>query len=133
MPGPTKRGSAPEPEAVGAKVSEMILEFAKPLLDAMGPSRDIAELRAAFELATVCWNLQVWEREEPAEASGHRQRFEGMIGSMPEPLSSALLGLIESRKTTFGQVPFMVLVEVRGTSLDDCTIYAEARASNHPI
>jgi hypothetical protein len=111
------------------KVSEMILEFARPLLDAMGQAGSIEDLRAAFELVTTCWNLPVFEREAPAEAIAHRRNFDSVVASFPELLSSVLLGLVESRKTTFGQVPFMVLVEVRGTSLDDCTIYAEARGS----
>jgi hypothetical protein len=105
----------------------MILEFARPFLDAIGQPRNIDDLRAAFELVTVCWNLQVLEREEPAEAARHRRQFDSVVATYPEPLSSALLGLVESRKMAFGQMPFLVLVEVRGTSMDDCTIYAEAR------
>ncbi len=107
----------------------MILDFARPLLDTMGQPRSIEDLRKAFELVTVCWNLPVFEREKPAEAVRQRNHFKSSVASLPEPLSSALLGLVESRKTAFSQVPFMVLVEVRGTSLDDCTIYAEARGS----
>jgi hypothetical protein len=108
----------------------MILEFARPFLSAMGQPRNIDDLRAAFELVTVCWNLQVLERESPDEAAQHRQHFDSVVAAYPELLSSALLGLVESRKTAFGQIPFMVLVKVRGTSLDDCTIYAEARGSS---
>jgi hypothetical protein len=107
----------------------MILDFARPFLDAIGQPRNIDDLRAAFELVTICWNLQMLERASPDEAAAHRQQFDSVVAAYPEPLSSALLGLVESRKTAFGQVPFMVLVEVRGTSLDDCTIYAEARGS----
>ena len=105
----------------------MILDFARPFLDAVGQPRSIEDLRKAFELVATCWNLPVFEREVPAEAAEHRQNFETTVASFPEPLSSALLSLVESRKTTFGQIPFMVLVEVRGSSLDDCTVYAEAR------
>jgi len=107
----------------------MILDFARPLLDAMGQPGSIEDLRAAFELVTTCWNLPVFELEVPAEAIEHRRRFNSVVASFPEPLSSVLLGLVESRKTTFQQIPFMVLVEVRGTSLEDCTIYSEARGS----
>jgi hypothetical protein len=107
----------------------MILQFARPFLVAIGQPRNIGDLRAAFELVTVCWNLQVLERESPDEATAHRQRFDSVIAAYPEPLSTALLGLVESRKTAFGQIPFMVLVEVRGTSLHECAVYAEARRS----
>jgi len=105
----------------------MILDFARPLLDAMGQPGSVEDLRAAFELVTTCWNLPVFEREAPAVAIEHRRHFDSVVASFPELLSSVLLGLVESRKTTFGQIPFMVLVEVRGTSLDNCTVYAEAR------
>lgn len=75
----------------------------------------------------VCWNLPVLQRKQLQEWDEHRRHFDSVIAASPEPVGSTLLGLVESRKTTFAQVPFMVLVEVRGTSLDNCTIYAEAR------
>ena len=128
MAGPRKILSTPQNmHPLPGKISEMMLDFARPLLDVMGQPRDINDLRSAFELVIVCWNLPIFERERHAEAVAHRRHFDSVVASFPDPLSSALLGLVESRKTTFGQVPFMVLVEVRGTSLDDCTIYAEAR------
>ena len=106
----------------------MILEFARPLLDAVGQPRSIEDLRRAFELVATCWNLPVFEREVPEEAAEHRQHFDTTVASFPEPLSSALLDLVGSRMTQFGEVPFLVVVEIRGTSLDDCTVYAEARS-----
>jgi len=108
----------------------MILEFARPFLDAIGQPRNFEDLRAAFELVMVCWNLEVLERESLDEAAQHRQQFDSVVAAYPEPLSKALLGLAEARKAAFGQIPFMVLIEVRGMSLDDCTIYAEARGSS---
>jgi hypothetical protein len=120
---------SPKLQGERGKVSEMILEFAGPLFDVVGQPRNMQDLRKAFELVTMCWNLAVFEREDPAEAAKHRHHFDSVVALHPAPLSSALLALVESRKTTFGEVPFMVLVEVRGTSVDNCTIYAEARGT----
>ncbi|MBK9002209.1 MAG: hypothetical protein IPM35_41345 [Myxococcales bacterium] len=44
------------------KISELIYDFARPLLDAMGPPRTIDDLRNAFMLATLCWNLPAFEK-----------------------------------------------------------------------
>lgn len=103
----------------------MILEFARPLLDAMGQPGSIEDLRVAMQLVMVCWNLPILQRKQPQEWDEHRRHFDSVIAASPEPVGSALLGLVEARKTAFAQVPFMVLVEVRGTSLDNCTIYAD--------
>jgi len=124
---PTTKNPLPSPNAVPGKVSEMILDFARPLLDVMGRPRSISDLRSAFELVTVCWNLPTFEREQHAEAKALRLHFDAIVAGSPKPLSVALLRLVEARTRTFGQVPFMVVVEIRGTSLDDCTVYAEAR------
>src|SRR4051812_32997707 len=94
------------------KVSELMLDFARPLLDVMSQPRHINDLRSAFELVVVCWDLPIFERGRHAEAVAHRRHFDSVIDSFPKPLSSALLGLFESRTTTFGRVPFMVIVEI---------------------
>jgi hypothetical protein len=106
----------------------MMLDFARPLLEAVGPPRSIEDLRKAFELVAVCWNLPIFEREQFDEATAMREHFDATTTSLPKPFASVLKGLVASRTTEFAAVPFLVVVEVRGTSLDDCTVYAEARA-----
>jgi hypothetical protein len=115
-------------EAQRGKVSQLMLDFARPLLDLMGPPRTIDDLRRAFELTTMCWNLSVFERERFAEATAMREHFDATVRSCPAPLASALLRLAASRTAEFAQVPFMVVVEIRGSSLDDCTLFAEAHS-----
>jgi len=127
---PTTKNPLPSTNAVPGKVSEMILDFARPLLDVMGSPGAIDDLRSAFELVTVCWNLPIFEREQRVDAKALRPHFDAMVAGSPKPLSSALLGLVEARTTAFAQVPFLVVVEVRGTSLDDCTVYVEARGGD---
>lgn len=71
----------PAAEGRRGKISEMMLDFARPLLDVMGPPRTIDDLRKAFEIATVCWNLPTLEREQQAEAQALRQHFDTTVAS----------------------------------------------------
>lgn len=112
---------------VPGKVSELIYDFARPLLDAMGPPRNIDDLRNAFTLATLCWNLPVFERTGNPRHHELRQQFDAALKSVPDPLALLLHQLVEDRTTKFAQIPFWVIAEVRGTSLDDATVHAEAR------
>lgn len=112
---------------VPGKISELIYDFARPLLDAMGPPRNIDDLRNAFMLATLCWNLPVFERTGNPQHHELRQQFDSSLIGMPEPIASLLHQLLEDRRTKFGQIPFWVIAEVRGTNLDDATVHAEAR------
>ena len=59
---PSKRRRRPEAQSKPGKVSEMILEFACPLLDAMGQPGRIEDLRVAMQLVMVCWNLPVLQQ-----------------------------------------------------------------------
>lgn len=109
------------------KVSEMMIDFARPLLDALGTPRDIEDLRHVMMLATLCWNLPVLEREQAADFEQTRRSFDEALVTMPEPLPSMLRQLIEDRRGKFGSIPFYVITEVRGDTLDDARIHAEAR------
>lgn len=119
-------------KVVPGKVSELIYDFARPLLDAMGPPRNIDDLRNAFMLATLCWNLPVFERTGNPQHHELQRQFDSSLKIMPEPIASLLHQLLEDRKTKFGQIPFWVIAEVRGTNLDDASVHAEARQSSGP-
>lgn len=112
---------------VPGKISELIYDFARPLLDAMGPPRTIDDLRNAFTLATLCWNLPVFERTGNPQHHELQRQFDESLKIMPEPIASLLHQLVDDRTSKFGQIPFWVIAEVRGTSLDDAKVYAEAR------
>jgi hypothetical protein len=110
------------------KVSEMILEFAQPLLgfDPAGPP-DIQDIRSIMMLAAVCWNLPIMVAKKDAQAAATQQMFDTAMAQVPKPLGQVLLGMIEDRKTRFGAVPFYVVPHVEGTNPKNARIVAEAR------
>lgn len=112
---------------VPGKISELIHDFARPLLDAMGPPRNIDDLRNAFMLATLAWNLPVFERTGNPEHHELQRQFDDALRILPGPVAALLHQLVQDRKTKFGQIPFWIIAEVKGTSLDDAKVYAEAR------
>jgi len=126
---PLEPGSLPEP----GKISEMIMEFAQPLMewDQGGPP-DIQAVRNVMMMAMVCWNVPIVRDKANTEAANAQRMFDTAMSQMPEPLKSVLLAMTEDRKTRFGAVPFSVIVHVEGTSLDDLSIVAEARMPGVP-
>jgi hypothetical protein len=106
------------------KVSELIIEFARPLMYAEpGGPGDIETLRQMMKFVVICWNLPMVEGKEGAEVKKHLRLFD----ELPPPIKKLVDGLMRDRKTKFGSIPFLVTVEVRGTTLDDAVIRAEAR------
>lgn len=98
----------------------------------MGGARDIEDRRVAMTLASICWNLPVFERTKKPEYFELQEQFDAALAQSEEPVPSILRQLAEDRKTKFASIPFYVVVEVRGTSLDDCVVYAEARGDAGP-
>jgi hypothetical protein len=78
-------------------------------------------------LAMICWNLPVYEAlQSPLFAQGMRT-LDAVKQQVPGVIASTLRRLIDDRKSKFAGVPFLVLVDVKGTNLDDAMIEAEAR------
>ena len=115
------------------KVSEMIREFAEPLLyaDPAGPD-DLETVRTALMLAMICWNLPVYEALGSSLYTQGLRTLDAVERQVPGVIASTLRRLIQDRKTKFGAVPFLVSVEVKGTTLADATIVAEARMPRAP-
>jgi hypothetical protein len=110
-----------------SEISDLIRDFARPLLDALGEPRSVDDLSYALTLATLCWNLPIFERAEVAELEEMRVGFDNTLSSVPEPIAVVLRQLLEDRTAKYGSIPYFVLVEIRGQTLADCTVYAEAR------
>ncbi len=107
--------------------SQLIQDFARPLLDALGEPHSTDDLGHALTLATLCWNLPIFERAQVPELEEMRLGFEATLSSVPEPIAAVLRQLLDDRTTKYGAIPYFVLVEVHGETLADCTIHAEAR------
>jgi hypothetical protein len=114
----------PEP----TQVSEMLRDYAQPLLyaDPAGPA-DVETIRTAMSLAMICWNLPVYEAiGSPLYAQGVRT-LDAIMERVPTAVASNLRRLLVDRKTKFAAMPFLALVEVTGTTLENAKIAAEAR------
>lgn len=121
---PAEPIALPDPLTVAA----LLRDFAAPLLyvDKSGPL-NIDALKTTIMLAMICWNVPVYEAtQSPMYARGERTLSQ-IKSQVPRRVIKALEQLIESRKTTFADRPFLVIAEVLGTHPSDASIVAEAR------
>jgi hypothetical protein len=123
LPGLLRKPIEPGGPWEPGKISEMIIDFAGPLLEADGGPPDMESLRNLIMLANICWNVPVLEKRNDPELARHLHLFE----QIPEPVQGMLRTLMHDRRTRFGAVPFLVVATVKGTSLDNAVIRAEAR------
>ena len=114
----------PEPD----EVSRLLRDFAEPLLyaDPAGPA-DVDTIRTSMMLAMICWNLPVYEAHgDPLYAQGVRT-LDAVTQRVPRAVATTLQKLIEDRKAQLDVAPYLALVDVKGTTLENATIVAEAR------
>jgi hypothetical protein len=123
----------PDSKPLPGKVSEMILEFAQPLME-FGPGGppNIQTMRSIMMFAMICWNLPIMESRTDVDGASARKMFDDAMAGVPESLGRVLLKLIEDRKTRFAMVPFCVTVQVAGTSMEDARVVAQARMPGVP-
>jgi hypothetical protein len=114
----------PDPHAVAA----LLRDFAAPLLyvDKSGPM-NIDTLKTTIMLAMICWNVPVYEATQSPMFQRGERTLQQIKAQVPARVNKALDQLIESRKTTFADRPFLVIAEVLGTHPNDASIVAEAR------
>jgi len=132
-PQPLEISSDPGAVPDTLEVSALIRDFAEPLLyaDPAGPA-DVETIRTAMMLAMMCWNLPVYEATgSPLYAQGVRT-LDAITERVPAVVGVKLRKLIEDRKLRFASVPYLVIVEVTGTTLKNATIVAEARMPKNP-
>jgi hypothetical protein len=127
----------PEPIALPdpQDVAVLLRDFAAPLLyvDKSGPL-NIDTLKTTIMLAMICWNVPVYEATQSPMYERGERTLSQIKAQVPKRVTQALDQLIESRKTTFADRPFLVIAEVLGTHPNDASIVAEARwaTSNFP-
>lgn len=116
----------PGPSWQPGKVSEIIVDFARPMIETFGGGpADVETLRNMMMLVCVCWNVPVLQATGDPDVAEHLH----WLQTLPEPLKRMLDDLMRDRRTRFASIPFLVTVEVRGTDLKNASIYAEARPS----
>jgi hypothetical protein len=120
----------PEPIALPdpQTVAELLRDFAAPLLyvDECGPL-NIDTLKTTIMLAMICWNVPVYEATHSRMFARGERTLSEIKAQVPRRVMEALDQLIERRKTTFADRPFLVIAEVLGTHPNDASIVAEAR------
>jgi hypothetical protein len=111
-----------------AEVSALLRDFAAPLLyvDRAGPA-DIDTLKTAIMLAMICWNVPVYEATHRGMYSRGERTLTEIKEQVPRRVVKALDRLIETRKTRFAELPYLVVAEVLGTHPSNASIVAEAR------
>jgi hypothetical protein len=111
-----------------AKVSEMIMEFAAPLLalDRDGAS-DVDVLRSLMMMVEMCWNLPVFESTDPEAYVRFKEGFDTVTQNIPREIAVVLAQLMENRRTRFGRVPLLIHVKVEEDGPGRARLIAEAR------
>jgi hypothetical protein len=109
---------------VPGKFSEVIVEFAQPLLyvEPDGPP-DIKALRNVISVATVCWNAPMWEVQGDRSPM---QQLQPTLMTAPPPIAAAMRKMLASRLTRYAGVPHTIIAEVTGSSLEDARVVARA-------
>jgi hypothetical protein len=111
-----------------AKVSEMILEFAAPLLDLdRDGAADVDVLRSLMMMVEMCWNLPVFEATDPEAYQHFKQGFETVTQNVPPEIATVLAHLMENRRTRFGSVPLLIHVRVEADGPGRARLLAETR------
>jgi hypothetical protein len=121
---PAEPTALPDPQSV----AELLRDFAAPLLyvDKSGP-HNIDTLKTTIMLAMICWNVPVYEATHSAMFARGERTLSQIKAQVPPRVTQALDQLLQSRKTTFADRPFLVIAEVLGTHPNDASIVAEAR------
>ncbi len=103
----------PRREATPAKISDVVLAFAKPVI-ALGPTPpSLDQVRTAMALATVAWNLPVYVRERRPEAAAFRARLDAALASAGPKAREVVSDLMIARLTKHAADPRTIVVEVR--------------------
>lgn len=85
------------------KISETILDFASPLLNALGSAPSDEQVRTALSIAIAAWNaatLDAW-KPESAEADALRRSIQAAEDSPREAMLAVVDSLLERKRASF--------------------------------
>jgi hypothetical protein len=94
------------------KLSETLLQFAKPLLDTLSDPPPIEELRQLMVVVTVVWNLPLYEQRKSPKAISFRATFDTMLAQVPPEIAKILSTMLYSRLTTYANDPRLGFAKV---------------------
>lgn len=87
------------------KLSETLLQFAKPLLGTLSDPPPIEELRQLMMVVTVVWNLPLYEQRKSPKAASFRATFDTMLAQVPLEIATILSTMLDFRLTTYANDP----------------------------
>jgi hypothetical protein len=95
------------------KLSEVAIEFAKPLLDEI-PTRppSIDDIRLVMMMATVAWDLPILQRRTDEDASSLRGVFERLMARVGPDMRRIIDQLMQRRVTGYGHDPRIGIFDV---------------------
>ena len=100
-------------EAGRPNLSEVLLIFAKPLLDSLpNPPPTLEQVRLAMHLASIVWNLPLLAKDDPSFGNDVCASLDDVPPELGPHASKILDLMLESRNTTFADDPRFASVEV---------------------
>jgi hypothetical protein len=72
----------------------------------------LEELRQLMVIATVAWNLPLYEQRKNPQAAVHRVTFDTAMKQAPPLVAKILADMLYSRLTTYGHDPRLGFVDV---------------------
>jgi hypothetical protein len=105
------------------KFSDMLVEFAQPLLALHEGPKTGEVVRQILNVASVCWNAPVYE------ALGDGQfmhALEAVMVGAPPPAREILRDMLRDRRARLQDVPFAVLTDVIGEDAEEIRVQAAA-------
>jgi hypothetical protein len=139
MPGPKKKPKEKDRHAEARarmaalpKLSERMIDFARPLHDLLPQPPAVEELRAMMVIATVAWNLPLYERDKMPQAEAHRALFDKTLERMPPIVAKVLADMLYSRLTQYGDDPRLGFAEVIDEGHGDAKVVATGGLMGEP-
>ena len=131
---PTKKDREAEGRAILArlpKLSETMLQFAKPLLDQAPNPPTIELLRGLLITVTVAWNLPVYEQTKHPLAASFRAAFDRAQAVTPAEIREIVSAMLASRLTTYASDPRVGFIEAVDEGGGRARIHATATLMEH--
>lgn len=106
------------------KISDTLLQFAEPLLDALGPNGTQAQMEQSLKIAWTVWNAVVY-----ADVGGNARMLEGVRTStkLDSQLGAFVEALIDRKRTLFGDDDRLIGEYKLRRKGDEWRLRAEAR------
>lgn len=112
------------------KLSETLLQFAKPLLATLSDPPPFEELRQLMVVVTVVWNLPLYEQRKSPKAISFRATFDTMLAQVPPEIAEILSTMLYSRLTTYANDPRLGFAKVVSDGRGGAQVVATAMLTN---